>query len=138
LIDSGFYDWGDSDSAADDGSGAVPDYLSQNPDSGYGAADGAPQNGYPEEMPPWNAQVQRPAAAVDSASLAPEQALTVIFKSGRAPVKMQNYMMTAKVIFDLDNQHYEQIPIDEIDISATQLINGAAGVGFQIPSASRD
>jgi hypothetical protein len=65
-----------------------------------------------------------------------EQPLTVIFKTGRAPVKMQNYMMTAKVLTDLDSQHYEQIPLDQIDFAATQRVNGSTGVGFQIPGAS--
>jgi hypothetical protein len=62
----------------------------------------------------------------------------VIFKSGRAPVKIQNYMMTARVLTDLDSQHYEQIPLDQIDLAATQRINSAAGMEFQIPGALRD
>jgi hypothetical protein len=62
----------------------------------------------------------------------------VIFKSGRAPVKMENYMVTAKILTDLDSRHYEQIPIDQIDVTATQRANSAAGVGFEIPGASRD
>jgi hypothetical protein len=138
LIDPGFYDWGDSDDAADDGSSGIPDYLNAYPDGGYDAADEAPQQGYSGEIPPWNVQMQRPAGAEASPSLAPEQPLTVIFKSGRAPVKMQNYMMTAKFLTDLDSQHYEQIPLDQIDVAATERANSAAGVGFQIPGASRD
>jgi hypothetical protein len=67
-----------------------------------------------------------------------DQPLTVIFKSGRAPVKMQNYMMTPKLLTDLDSQHYEQIPLDQIDFAATQRVNSTAGVGFQIPGATRD
>lgn len=129
LIDPGFYDWGDSDSAADDEGGEAP-----YPDYGYGAPEDA-QEGYPGDLPPWNSQWQQPPVGEGSASLAPEQPLTVIFKSGRAPVKMQNYMMTTKVLTDLDSQHYEQIPLDEIDVAATQRANSAAGVGFQVPGA---
>jgi hypothetical protein len=62
----------------------------------------------------------------------------VIFKNGRAPVKMQNYMMTAKVLTDLDSRRYEQIPIDQIDVLSTQWANSAVGVRFEIPGASRD
>ena len=62
----------------------------------------------------------------------------MIFKSGRAPIEVQNYLMTAKVLTDLDSQHYEQIPLDQIDLAATQRINTAAGVDFQVPGASRD
>jgi hypothetical protein len=51
---------------------------------------------------------------------------------------MQNYMMTAKVLTDLDSQHYERIPMDQIDLAATERVNSAAGVAFQIPDGSRD
>ena len=67
-----------------------------------------------------------------------QQPLTVIFKDGRAPVKVRNYMMTSKVLTDLDPQQYERIPLDQVDVAATQWANNAAGVNFQIPSAGRD
>jgi hypothetical protein len=53
-------------------------------------------------------------------------------------MKMQNYLMTAKVLTDLDSRHYEQIPIDQIDVVATQWANSAVGVRFEIPGASRN
>jgi hypothetical protein len=68
----------------------------------------------------------------------PEEPIAVIFKSGRAPVKIRNYIMTAKVLTDLDSRHYEEIPLDEIDLAATERLNSAAGVAFQIPDSSRD
>jgi hypothetical protein len=131
VIDPGFYNWGDSDTSGYDGSGAVPNYLAPYPDYGYGA---------PEEIPPPSAENrQRAAEAASPASApAPEQTLTVIFKSGRAPVKMRNYMMTAKVLTDLDSQQHEQISMDQIDVAATQRVNSAAGVGFEIPGATRN
>lgn len=140
LIDPGFYDWSDSDNSAPDNStytpsGATPDYPAPYPDYGYGAPGEAP---YPPEAPPASAQYQPRAFAEPAASSAPQQALRVIFKSGRAPVKMQNYMMTAKVLTDLDSQHYEQIPIDQIDVLSTQWANSAVGVRFEIPGVSRD
>ena len=134
LIEPGFYDWDDSDNSAPDNSaydqsGAAPYYPAPDPDYGYGA---------PGEIPSASAQGQQRAAAEPTAPSAPEQPLTVIFKSGRDPVKMQNYMMTSKVLTDLDSRHYEQIPIDQIDIAATQWANSAVGVRFEIPDASRD
>ena len=129
LIDPGFYDWDDSDSSGDVQSDTAPDYLAAYPDHGYGP---------PGEIPPASAQGQQPAAAEPTAPSAPGQPLTVIFKSGRDPVKMQNYMMTAKVLTDLDSRHYEQIPIDQIDIAATQWANSDVGVRFEIPGASRN
>ena len=133
LIDPGFYDWDDSDDSADNQSGAPADYPAGDYPAPY------PEYGYgpPGEMPPETAQVEQPAAAAVSAPV-DEQPLTVIFKGGRAPVKMQNYMMTAKVLTDLDPRHYERIPLDEINIAATQRVNSAAGVEFDVPGTSRD
>ena len=128
-MDPGFYDWDDSDNSAYATTDAAPYYPDPYPDYGYGA---------PGEIPPASTQVQPRAAAEPTAPSAPDQPLTVIFKSGRDPVKMQNYMMTAKVLTDLDSRHYEQIPIDQIDIAATQWTNSAVGVKFEIPRASRD
>ena len=134
LIDPGFYDWDDSDNSAPDNSGylqsdAAPYYPAPYPDYSYAA---------PGETPPAGTPDQQRAAAELAAPSAPGQPLTVIFKSGRDPVKMQNYMMTAKVLTDLDSRHYEQIPIDQIDVVATQWANSAVGVKFEIPGASRD
>jgi hypothetical protein len=47
-------------------------------------------------------------------------------------------MVTAKVLTDLDSQHYEQISLSQIDLDATQRANSAAGVELQIPNASHD
>lgn len=137
LIDPGFYDWGDAD---DSGYG----------DSEYDQGNAAPyadyESPYPDEpplqgeLPPWDPQGQQAATAWPTAPAepAPEQPLTVFFKSGRAPVKMQNYIMTGKLLTDLDASHYEQIAVDEIDVAETQRVNSAAGVKFQVPGASRD
>jgi hypothetical protein len=53
-------------------------------------------------------------------------------------MEIQNYLMTAKVLTDLDSEHYEQIPLNEINLAATQNFNKVAGVDFQVPTASRD
>ena len=137
VIDPGFYDWGDTDSgdsgsSEDDSSG----YASPgNGNSGYDASaydQGGPAPAYPATYPdegfrpPYQPQAA-PAPAAIAAPL-PNQPLTVIFKDGRAPVRMQNYMMTATVLTDLDAQHYEQIPLDQVDEGATRQVNSAAGV----------
>jgi len=134
LIDPGFYDWSDSDNSAPDNSAydqtaAAPYYPAPYPDDGYGP---------PGDTPSASAQYQQRAFAEPTVPSASGQALTVIFKSGRDPMKMQNYLMTAKVLTDLDSRHYEQIPIDQIDVVATQWANSAVGVRFEIPGASRN
>ena len=148
LYNLGLYNWGDSDNSA---SG---NYESDNSAPGGYAPDQAPasyapdQNGpaplsppsYPSERPRYSdaAPSGRPAYAAPSAPSLPTQPLTVIFKSGRAPIEVENYLMTAKVLTDLDSDHYEQIPLDQIDLAATRRFNTFAGVEFQVPAASRN
>jgi hypothetical protein len=142
----GLYDWDDSDDSA---SGTSQPASYENGGYESGQAPGSyvsDQNGpgpdypspYPSEAPPYpnqgySAPSQQPAAAPSVPTLEP--ALTVIFKSGRAPIEVGNYMMTAKVLIDLDYEHYEQIPLDEIDLAATKRFNTFAGVDFQVPGA---
>jgi hypothetical protein len=136
LFDPGFYDWGDSgdygtgDYGYDQGAAAPYDEA---PYPQYGDV---PDQGYAGELPPWNPQLAAESGPISEPVAA--EPLTVVFKSGRAPMKMQNYMMTAKILTDLDSQHYERIPVDQIDIAATQQANASAGIEFQIPRASRD
>jgi hypothetical protein len=126
----GLYDWSDPGSSAANSyePGAQPD--NSVPDEAYD------QNGAAPDYPPYPNQVH--ALPNQKASPSPAQPLVVIFKTGRDPMKIQNYLITAKVLTDLDSQHYEQIPLDEINLAATQNFNKVAGVDFQIPTASRD
>jgi len=126
----GLYDWGDSDNSAYDSSGP----------GNYQSDQAYDQNGPAPLYPPYPDQGyaapgEQPAFAAPVAPSAPEQFLTVIFKSGRAPIEVQNYLMTAKVLTDLDSEHYEQIPLDQIDLAATKRFNTFAGVDFQVPGA---
>jgi len=140
----GLYDWSDSDNSApanyesdsSQPSGYVPgSYESdQAPDSYL-----SNQNGPALDYPPYpNQAYAAPNQIASAAAGAPAQPLTVIFKSGRSPMEIQNYMMTSRVLTDLDPEHYEQIPLDEINLAATQNFNKVAGVDFQVPNASRD
>lgn len=131
VIDPGFYNWGDSDNAVDDPSAAAGNYLAPYPDYSYGA---------PGEIPPTSAQDWQRSAELPTlpSPPVPEQTLTVIFKGDRAPIRIRNYMITAKALTDLDSQHIEQISMDQIDVAATRWINGASGVGFEIPVATRN
>ena len=133
VIDPGFYDWDDTDS----GDSEQPSAYDQG-GNGYDQSGAAPAYplAYPEEG--YRSPYQPATAPAAIVTPLPDQPLTVIFKDGRVPVKMQNYMMTATVLTDLDAQHYEQIPLDQVDLAATQWANSAAGVKFQVPSAVRD
>jgi hypothetical protein len=150
VVDPGFYDWGATDySENEQGSypGASPD---QGPD--YGPEAPYPANGdvpYPQQQQ----NVQPGAAApvgpqrqeyhfANSPASAPSpitsRPLTVIFKGGRVPEKMQNYMVTSTALTNLDGEHFEKIPLDQIDVAATQQANRSSGIDFQVPAPSHD
>ena len=122
-------------------------YSSQ-PGGEYSSQAGGESYGEPgEQPPPWpGPQAAQPApgshfsvSGLSAASAPPlEGPLTVVFKGGRAPETMQNYMVTSKALTDLDPNHYQQIPLDQIDIAATMRANRANGLEFQIPGASQD
>jgi hypothetical protein len=139
LYNLGLYDWSDSDNSQSGSyqldSSQPGSYVSDQNDSALDY----PQ--YPNQGPPYPNQGYYAPNQVAPAAVgapAPAQPLTVIFKSGRSPMEIQNYMMTARVLTDLDPEHYEQIPLDEINLAATQNFNKVAGVDFQVPVASRD
>ena len=66
----------------------------------------------------------------------PQQAITIIFKDGRAQETIHNFMLTADSLTVLD-QGYQQIPIDQIDVPATNAANRDEGMNFQVPVAPK-
>jgi hypothetical protein len=74
-------------------------------------------------------------AAMPSSSLAAasgQGAVTLIFNDGRPPVQIHNYLLTASTLTVLDPQ-YREIPLDKINVAATEQTNRAAGVDFRVP-----
>lgn len=141
LLDPGFFDWGDSDLSSNDQGDAANYGPAPYADYGESAPARMPQEAFQAEVPPASTAYDQRAAAAQPAvpsTLASGEPLTVMFKDGRAPVQMQNYLVTAKVLTDLDARRYQQIPLDEIDVAATQRANSAAGVAFAVPGASHD
>jgi len=128
----GLYDWSDADDTSSDTS-QPGNYLTDQAPGGYPSDD---QNVPAPLYPPFpNQGYYAPAEQSAAAPAISGMPLTVIFKDGRAPIAVRNYLMTAKVLTDLDSEHYEQIPLDQIDLAATKRFNTFAGVDFQIPGA---
>jgi hypothetical protein len=128
-LNPGFLDWGDYDDSTNEQGSVAPGYPDPYLEPDYASPEGYPGPGEPEG----NASVEQSAT--------PEEArppLTVIFKDGRAAESIENYMMTATVLTNFDSNHYERIPLDQIDLAATQQANRANGVDFQIPNTSGD
>jgi hypothetical protein len=70
------------------------------------------------------------AQSLPSASRTP---VTLVFKDGRPPEQIQNYLLTSRTLTVLD-QHRRDIPVDQIDLDATSKANLQAGVEFSVPS----
>jgi hypothetical protein len=126
LADSGFYDG--------------PGYYDN---SGY--ANPAPPADYAPPQyaaqPVEQAEVAPPAAYRPTYQKAqpppePEAAVTLVFKDGRPIEQIHNYMLTRTTLYVQDERRRE-IPVDDLDLAATQKINKDDGVDFQLPSARR-
>lgn len=138
---------------------APDDYGYDN--SGYAANDGYGGYGYGDDVPaPYRNYGQQPNQPEDNdeqstapqapsgrpayngdeggsgttAAAARENTITIIFKDGRPPEHVQNYLLTSSTLTVLDT-HYHQIPLADVDIAATQEASRAAGVDFHVPPA---
>jgi hypothetical protein len=97
-------------------------YESQPPD----VSQPATSNLYPESVEP-----SPPSSALES-----EEAVTLVFKDGRPPEQIHNYVLTRTTLYVRD-QHHRDIPLDQLDLAATQRLNHDAGVDFQLLDAPK-
>ena len=72
------------------------------------------------------------SSSVAQPSLNDNDAVTLIFKDGRAPEKIYNYALTRTTLYVTDATRKE-IPVAALDLAATEKVNRAAGVRFQLP-----
>ncbi len=132
------------------GSGYDSGYDPGNADNGpydvgpYPEGPGAGAEGYEaqgpggEEQPvPYAAESARTSAVAQPApvaqpSLFDNESVTLIFKDGRAPEKITNYALTRTTLYVTDGRPQE-IPVAALDLAATEKVNRAAGVRFQLP-----
>jgi hypothetical protein len=128
-----------------------PDSYDSQPDSYSGASqpypyedngpyETPPQDEYgpppPGSYTPWPYGSQAPSAAEPSSPPVPESPVTLVFKDGRPPQQIHNYLLTATTLSVLDPRRQE-IPVDQIDLAATAKVNRDAGVSFALPGGSR-
>jgi hypothetical protein len=125
-LNPGFLDWGDYGDSTNEQGSVAPSYSDPYLEPDYVSPEGYPGPSEPEA----NISVEQPAES--------QLPLTVIFKDGRAPQSIANYIMSATVLIDFDSHNYERIPMDQIDIVATRQANRASGVDFQIPNTPGD
>lgn len=130
-----------------------PDSYDSQPDAYAGASQSYPSyedNGPYEAQPrdqygpppsgsytPWPYGSQpAPSRAEPSSPPLPESPVTLVFKDGRPPQQIHNYLLTATTLSVLD-QRRQDIPVDQIDVAATAKVNRDAGVSFALPGGSR-
>ena len=128
YLDSGFYDgpgYYDPSGYGDSG------YVNPAPPADYAPGPYAPPPVEQAEVAPLDAY--RPAY---EKPVEPEAAVTLVFKDGRPNQQIHNYMLTRTTLF-VQDEHRREIPVDDLDLAATQKINKDDGVDFQLPGASR-
>jgi hypothetical protein len=152
VVDPGFYDWGPSDYSeneqgadANGPSDQPPAYPAEPPYAGSGDVPDGQQQGYAQpsaSIAPAQRQeyhfAPSPPAGERSTAFSTRESLTVIFKSGRPPVRIENYMLSSASLTNLDGGHFEKIPLDQIDVAATEQANRSRGIDFQVPIPSHD
>lgn len=140
----------------------APDYSSAyaqpmpEPDGSYAYPQPAPQPdyGYPQPVPAYPAYPQpvpqgayaypaapqgyyapQPMPAAPQMQYVPGSASTVIliYKDGRPPEQIQNYLATRSTLTVLDGGRRREIPLSELNIPATISANHQTGVDFQLP-----
>ena len=66
------------------------------------------------------------------AGLAAEEAVTLVFKDGRPSEQIHNYVLTRTTLF-VQDQNRRNIPVEQLDVAATEKTNRDAGVDFEVP-----
>ena len=91
-----------------------------------------PQQPDPPQPDPPQANVWHAPSSGAQSKLPASEALTVMFKDGRPPEHVYNYILTPNTLTVLD-QHRHDIPVDQIDLEATANVNIQAGIEFSLP-----
>jgi hypothetical protein len=64
-----------------------------------------------------------------------QNAVTLIFRDGRPPVQISNYLLTSTRLYVLDGNRCS-IPVSQLDLEATTMVNRDAEIDFHVPAAS--
>lgn len=94
----------------------------------------------PETEPgPWAPQNYGEAAGPQGQTAAPpvprrERLTTIVYRDGRPPEQIRNYALTRSALL-VTGPEMREIPLDEIDLPATERVNRAAGVDFRLPQS---
>jgi hypothetical protein len=134
--------WGDpassmsQDNYTNDQSAQVSQGQGQGQDNGNYGSEAAPNDSEQESGMAYQAQdVPPPPGPSEPLTQA---AITLIFKDGHSQ-QVHNYALTKTTLYVLDDAasgRRPEIPLDKIDVAATEETNREAGVDFIIPTAA--
>lgn len=85
------------------------------------------------QQPAGGQQYPQPGYGQPYAAPSSEEAVTLIFKDGRPAQTIHNYVLTPTVLYAGDIAHRQVIPLDQLDIPATEKANADDGVEFHVP-----
>jgi hypothetical protein len=124
---------------------AAPNGYAPNGAPGYGVPGygqpGYGQPGYgsqpysPESQPAYRPQYQPSPSAIRPVA-PPASQVTLVYKDGRSE-QIHNFLLSRDTITIWDqrqNENPREIPIDQLDIAATEKANRDAGVDFRLPA----
>jgi hypothetical protein len=123
------FDYG---SGYDDSQAITPYYPQQDFDPQYSEPYPSGPN-QSEARPPYS------GSSPSSQSLRTEPAgspITLVFKDGRPSEQVRNFILSRDTVSVWDQGHRE-IPVDQLDLAATEKLNRDAGVDFRLPDAVR-
>jgi len=145
------YDIADDGYFSDDSTGSTPYYASPDPEDaqsyGYGPGaegtigrrvpylpnDGGPGSG-PDSGP--DSSSNPAPARVSPQDNSGTQPVTLVFKDGRPNQQIRNFLINGNTLTVWD-QHPHDIPVDQLNVPATEKINHDAGVDLFLPSRTR-
>jgi hypothetical protein len=131
--DESGYGYGDDGGYGDGSSVAAEGYGEQAPEN-YVEQPGAYAQPQSEVEPPYAERAEVARGPAVAPSLFDSNAVTLVFKDGRAPQRIHNYALTRTTLYVTDGRPRE-IPVAALDLAATEQANRAAGVNFQLPVA---
>jgi hypothetical protein len=127
--------WWDYDDSSDESQSyaqesSPQDYGSQSPEQQpeYPARPAWPSLSAPQNVP------QSPSQT--AAEPQPGESVTIVFNNGRPPEKIHNYLLTPATLYVMD-QHRSEIPVNQLDLAATEKVNREAGIDFRLPGPSK-
>jgi hypothetical protein len=120
---------GDSDSPAP--LNAVAEGYGQHSDDGWTAAPSSPAQILSAHKVVATAVQSREFVGPEG-----EDTITLIFKDGRPPEQIHNYILTRNTLY-VGERHHPEIPVDQLDLIATAQVNRDLGVDFHLPGAAK-